>query len=123
MMKITKPNANRLDLELNGEIDSETMRKALDEILHQSQGISQGRILYTINNFALPTLGAIMVEFGYMPKLFSLLGRFDRCAVLTDAGWLKATAVAEGALIPGFEIKAFDLEDVDAAEAWLNEAT
>lgn len=119
MLKITKPSDNRLDIELTGAMDSAMMRLALDELIEKSEGISGGRMLYTITDFEWPTFGAILVEFGYISKLFAWMGKFDRCAVLSDAGWLRTAAEIEGAMFPGIEIKAFELDDGEAAEAWL----
>ena len=119
MLKITKPAPNRLNIELQGTLDAEAMRKAMDDLVHLSEDINAGRMLYTIRGFAMPTMGALGVEFGYLPKLFSLIGRFDRCAVLCDTGWLRTAAEVEGALIPGLAIKSFELTDGEAAEAWL----
>ena len=120
MLRITKPAANRLDIDLEGMLDAAGMRQALDELLHQSADINAGRMLYTIHDFAMPTLGAFAVEFGYLPKLFTMIGRFDRCAVCTDAAWLRTAAELEGAMIPGLVIKAFPHSDRAAAEAWLD---
>lgn len=119
MFTITKPAANRLDIALSGSIDAETMRKALDDLIDKSEDVTHGRMLYTITDFAFPTMGAIGVEFTRLSKLFGLLGKFDRCAVLSDAGWLRKAAEVEGALFPGIEIKGFELGEKDAAEAWL----
>lgn len=119
MMKVTKPAPDRVDIDLEGALDSDTMRQGLDDLLALSADVNRGRMLYTISGFALPTMGALGVEFGYMPKLFSLLGRFERCAVCSDTAWLRTAAEVEGKLIPGLEIKSFGMEEKDAAEAWL----
>jgi hypothetical protein len=119
MLSITKPTANRVDIELRGTIDADIMRKALDDLIDKSEGVTHGRMLYTITDFSFPTLGAIGVEFVRLPKLFGLLGKFDKCAVLSDSGWLRTAAEVEGALFPGIEIKGFELGDSAAAEAWL----
>ena len=78
-------------------------------------------MLTIITSFAFPDLGAIAVEMARLPKLFGLLGRFDRCAVLSDAAWIRTAAEVEGALFPGIDIKGFDLSEEDAAEAWLKD--
>ena len=119
MLTITKPSDNRVDLDLAGTLDAETMRNALSELIEKSEGVSGGRMLYKISDFAFPTLGAIGVEMGYLPKLFGLLGKFDKCAVLSDAAWIRNAAELEGRMFPGIEIKAFAMDDSAAAEAWL----
>ncbi|WP_394181051.1 STAS/SEC14 domain-containing protein [Yoonia maritima] len=119
MLKITTPKANRLDIELNGAVDADTMRMALEDLVEKSEGISGGKMLYTIKEFSMPTLGAFGVEFGMLPKLFGLLGKFDKCAVLSDAAWLRTAAEIEGAIIPGLAIKSFEPTEIEQAEAWL----
>jgi len=120
MMTITKPQANRVDIHLDGGIDTEIMTAALEDLLSKSQDVDAGRMLYRITNMELPTLGAFAVELGYLPRLFKLLERFDKCAVVCDTGWIRAAAEVEGVLIPGLEIKAFDAKHEAEAAAWLD---
>ncbi|MEM7547276.1 MAG: STAS/SEC14 domain-containing protein [Pseudomonadota bacterium] len=120
MLTITKPQPNRVDIELHGSIDADGMRTALDELIAESEGVSNGHMLYRISEFEMPTAGAIAVEFSRLPGLFGLIGKFDRCAVLSDAAWLRTAADIEGALFPGISIKSFNLEETDKAEGWLS---
>jgi hypothetical protein len=119
MLKITKSSANRVDIELSGTLDADTMRAGLDDLIAQSEDVSGGSMLYTVTDFSLPTLGALGVELQRLPKLFALLGKFERCAVLSDTAWLRTAAEIEGAVIPGIAIKSFELHEAAAAEAWL----
>ncbi len=120
MLTVTKPSTNRVDIELGGKLDADSMRVALDDLIDKSEDVRNGLMLYTISDFSLPTLGAIGVEMTRLPKLFGLLAKFDKCAVLSDSGWLRKAAVVEGALFPGIDIKSFELHERDAAEQWLN---
>ena len=119
MLLVHKTAPNRLDIELNGPIDSGMMAAALDDLAEKSEGITNGVIMYKIPAFSMPSFGAFMVEMGRLPSLFGLIGKFDRCAVLADAAWLHLAAEFEGALIPGLTIKAFNMDQDHAAEAWL----
>jgi hypothetical protein len=119
MLEVTKVEANRVDLHLSGSINAEEMRKGLDEILALSQGVEHGLMLYRITDFAFPSLEAVGVEFTRLPQLFALLGKFDRCAVVTDTDWLRMAAEFEGMLFPGITIKGFALDELEKAEAWL----
>ena len=119
MLEITKKDDNRVDIALGGQLDADGMAKGLDDLIAASEGVSNGRMLYRITNFAMPSMAALGVEMSRLPKLFGLIGKFDRCAVLTDAAWLRTAAEVEGALIPGLTIKSFELQEEDAAEAWL----
>lgn len=119
MFRITEAGANRLDLEVSGKVDAASMRAALDDLLAKSRDIEDGRMLYTITDFHLPTLGAIGIEVARLPALFGLMRKFRRAAVLTDRKWLQKASEFEGAMFPGLEIKAFDLDQRAAAQAWL----
>lgn len=119
MLTITQPKPDRLDIELKGELDADIMRTALDELIAKSEGISHGRMLYRIGDFHMPTLGALAVELRRLPKLFGLLGKFEKCAVVSEAGWIRKAAEIEGVLFPGIEIRSFEPGQADVAEEWL----
>lgn len=119
MLKIENLSPNRIDIDLNGTIDAQAMRAGLDDLIAKSENIEKGRMLYTITDFSLPTLGAFGVEMSRLPKLFGLLAKFEKCAVLSDSNWLRKAAEFEGVLFPGIDIKSFKLDERDAAEAWL----
>ena len=122
MFTITKRSENRIDIAISETIDSDEMTKILDELLEKSKDVQNGQMLYTITDFSMPTMGALWVEMTRLPKLFGLIGKFKKCAVLTDVGWMHKAASVEGALIPGLTIKSFELDQVAAAEAWLKSA-
>lgn len=119
MFRIDTPSPNRVDLHIEGKIDADQMRDGLDQLFAASDGMKDGQMFYEIKDIQVPTAGAIAVEFGQLPKLFGLLGRFSRCAVLSDAGWVRKAAEIEGKLFPGLTIKSFEPDQRVAAEAWL----
>jgi hypothetical protein len=119
MFKIERVSENRLDIEMSGKLDSEGMAAALDELVEKSEGIENGKMLYDVIDYQLPTLGAITLEFKRIPKMFGLIKRFRWAAVLSDKTWLKTISELEGKLMPGLEIKAFDRNKRAAAELWL----
>ena len=121
MFKVTNKGMNRLDIELSGKLNSEEMEIALDELVNKSKEIENGKMLYDVIDFHLPSLGAIAIEFSRLPSMFGLLKKFERAAVLTDKNWLKKVSEFEGMLIPGLEIKAFERNRKEQAEAWLSE--
>lgn len=120
MLKVTRVSENRLDIEMSGKLDSMQMEKALDELLAKAEGIENGRMLYDVVDYHLPSLGAIGLEFSRLPAMLRFMKKFNRAAVLTDKAWLKTISELEGALYPGLEIKAFDRDQKAAAEAWLS---
>jgi hypothetical protein len=120
MFNITQNGINRLDIELSGKLNADDMKIALNDLEYQSKDIENGKMLYDIIDFHLPSLGAILIEFSRIPSMLGLMKKFDRAAVLTDKTWIKKVSELEGALYPGLEIKAFSRDQRTEAEAWLS---
>lgn len=120
MFKVTKPSTNRVDIEFEGALDADIMRTALADLLEKSKDVENGQMLYRIGDFKMPTLGALAVELTMLPQLFSLLGKYDKCAVLSGSDWIRKAAEIEGALIPGLEIRSFTMDEQESAEVWLD---
>ena len=122
MLEIVKTSENRIDIHLTGKVTSAEMAIALDDLIEASQSFEKGKMFYVIEDFQMPELGAIAVEFSRLPKLFSLISKFSKCAVVANASWLRTVAEIEGALIPGLEIKSFEMSMEIAAQEWLEKA-
>lgn len=120
MFNVKQNGMNRLDIEMSGKLNAEEMRNALAELVSKSKNIENGKMLYDVIEFHLPSLDAIAIELSRLPSMFGLLKKFDRAAVLTDKPWLKKVSEFEGVLFPGLEIKAFDRDQRAEAEAWLS---
>ena len=119
MMKVTKPAMNRIDVALSGRLDRAEIVEALDDLLKHSEGMTHARMLYTVQDFEMPSLGALSAEILRMPSVIGLVSRFDRIAVLSNTGWLRSAAEIEGAMIPHIALKSFPLSECEAAEDWL----
>ncbi len=119
MFKVVKNGTDRIDIDFSGKLDRDEMKIALDELFNSAEGIEHGRMLFRIEHYDLPTLGAIGVELSRLPEAFRFIRKFDRTAVLAHENWVKKVSEIEGTLIPGLEIKAFDLSEEAEAENWL----
>lgn len=120
MFKVTQNGLNRLDIELSGKLNSEEMKIALDELVSKSTHIENGKMLYDVIDFHIPSLGAIGIELSRLPEMLRLMKKYDRAAILSDKTWIKKVSELEGALFPGLEIKAFSRDQKAEAEAWLS---
>lgn len=121
MFKVTRIGTNRLEIEMSGKLNSDGMQIALDELVNKSRDIEKGKMLYDVIDFHLPSLKAIAIEFSRLPSMFGFIKKFDRAAVLCDKNWIKKISEFEGMLIPGLEIKAFNRDQKNEADAWLSE--
>lgn len=123
MFKVERVGEDRLEIEMSGRLDSAGMAQALDELIAKSEGIGNGKMLYDVIDFQLPSLGAITLELSRMPEMFGFIKRFRRAALLSDKTWLKKISELEGKLMPMLEIRGFGREERAAALEWLNEDT
>jgi hypothetical protein len=121
MFRIERTGKNRVDIEMSGKLDDESMQKALDEIVAKTADIENGQMLYDVIDYHLPTVSAIRIEFSRLPSMLGLMKKFNRVAVLTDKRWLKTISELEGLFFPHLEIKGFRREERDDAQAWLSE--
>ena len=119
MLNIAKTSDNRIDLDITGKIDSDMMRSGLDDLIAKSKDVRNGRMLYTLTHFEIPSMAALGIEFTRLPQLFALIGKFDKIAVISDTHWVRTWAEVEGALIPGLKIKAYAMTNKADAEKWL----
>lgn len=120
MFKVQGNGTDQIDLTLDGKITRPEMQAGLERLFELSEGMRAGRMLYRIENFEFPEWSALVMEVRYIPRLFSLLSRFDRCAVITDQEWIAKAARVEGALLPGLDIRTFAPHEASAAQDWLD---
>ena len=119
MFKVTRHGDNRVDIELSGRLDADEMKTALDDLVDKSETIENGKMMYDIIDFNLPSMNAIAIELSRLPELFGLIRKYTKVAVLSDTNWIKKASELEGMLIPGLDIKAFDRKQREEAEKWL----
>ena len=119
MFTIEKTGPNRLDIEISGSLDAESMKTGLDQLISKSEDVSGGAMRYRVADLSMPTFGPLNLELQRIPQLFGLLKKYKRCAVLSDLAWIRTLAEVEGAFFPGLQVKSFELTDEAAAEAWL----
>ncbi len=119
MMNISKVISDRVEVEFSGKIDGEQMTKVIDDMFAAIADMENGLLMYHIGELEMPTVGAIAVELKNLPKIFRLAHKIDRIAVVCDQGWIQTATEIEGKIIPGLEMKSFDLDKENAAIEWL----
>lgn len=119
MIALTRDPRGFHRLTIQGEVTEQDMREGLEAFLAALPASGKADFLYTIRNFEFPSLSALAVEFGYLPRLLQALPRIGKVAVAADAAWLRGAATLEGILIPGLTIRTFTLDELEAAEDWL----
>lgn len=119
MFEVKQNGENRLDIKMSGKMNADEMKIALDELVEKSKNIKNGKMLFDVVDYHLPSLEAIAIELSRLPSMFGWIIKFNRAAVLTDKSWLKKVSEFEGYFIPFLKIKAFARDQKEDAEAWL----
>lgn len=119
MLEVYKVEDNMVGIKIDGAIDAQTMEDGLNKLVELTQNMKNGRMLYHISNFQMPTFAALGVEMRLMPKLFGLISKIDHVALLTNESWIAAASKIESALIPGLEIRTFALAEDEEALSYL----
>ena len=117
-MFTTSEKDGLLYIEIGGQIDAKAMREGLDAFLAMAESRDKVRCVYTITDIEIPPLDAIMVEFGYFGRLFQLLRKLDRVALVANQDWVRNAAALESLMIPGLEMRNYP--NADAAMEWLH---
>ena len=86
MFSVTQNGANRVDIVLDGKLDSDAMKVALDELAEKTKNVKNGRMLYRVKDFQLPTMGAMAIEFSRLLELQTIFGS-DRRYVRVVRQW------------------------------------
>lgn len=120
-MSSIKHSGCRIEMVIDGKIDSEQMESLIVEFIDSSENLDSIQLLYIDDDFKLPTLGALVVKLSHFGSLLKISRKIQRAALLTNQGWLKKAAEFENAIIPWIEIKTFDTTAREQAEAWLEE--
>ena len=118
-MGVMSQSGNRIEMIIDGKIDSDEMESLITEFMDKATDLESIQLLYIDRDFKLPTLGAMAVKLSHFGSLLKLTKKMQRVALLTDKNWLRKAARMENALIPWFEIKTFDTTAREQAEAWL----
>jgi hypothetical protein len=95
------------------------MEAGLDAFLAAAEPLERFDVLYLVRDLRVPTLGAIRVELTRFGRLWRLLRRFGRVALVADQAWVRNVAKVEGAVIPGLTIRTFEPDEEAEARSWL----
>ena len=113
------PNAIRIDA--SGKIEAEETTAMLDrlfEVVGDRDGLG---VLAVYSGIRFPSLGVIGAELGRLGELWGLARRIDRIAVVSDQGWVRKIATAEGKVLP-LTIRVFEPGQETAAAAFATRA-
>jgi len=108
-------------MKVTGKMQRDTLTESYDW-LSQASEITKGDALQLrveIRDENFDNLSEAREGFQQVGDVFRHVPALNRCAVVTDSGFLRNTAKVEGAVIPGMDLLTFAPDGIDAADKWL----
>ena len=105
--------------ELSGRLNAEEAENGVDLVRYKLEQLECSRMMMVITNWHGFDADAMFNEHVMSAKL-ALINKLDRYAIVGGPSWIRGLSGVMGALIKP-EIRSFDLDDKDAAIAWLSE--
>lgn len=106
------------------EIDGTVTKRDVEALFREvERAVGRGHVhlvgeIAGVGGLTLDALGANLARsLGLLAKV----GRVDRYAVVTDVGWIGGLARAQGALVPGLEVRVWPAAERAQADAWASE--
>ena len=106
------------------EVDGTVTKPDIEALYREIDGaLARGRVhlVGEITGIGGMTLDALRVNAGKGAGLLPRLGQIRRFAVVTDEGWIGTLAKAQGALVPGLEVRVWPRSGLGDAVAWASE--
>lgn len=108
-------------MSVTGEMTSDSLNEGLAWIDQAVEANDNFNICVDLASENFDDLSTARQQFLHVGRVLRHAPIAEKCAVLTDSDFLKNSAKVEGAVIPGLEINAFDLDESETAERWLND--
>ncbi len=111
---------NIVHMSVSGPIAKESMDAGLDWIHQIEEANDNFSLRVNMPEEDFTGLGQITQQFKRVGTVMRHAKSADKCAVMTDSAFLRNSARVEGSVIPGLEVRSFDLDETRPAERWLN---
>ncbi|WP_409433332.1 STAS/SEC14 domain-containing protein [Litorimonas sp. RW-G-Af-16] len=119
-LELTLDN-NIAAMSVTGEVDPDTLQKTIEWIETASNDHEDLTICVDMAKVDFDGLAAINKEFRNIGRVLRYAHDVDKVAVMSDSQFIRNTAEVEGSVIPGLEIKAYDLDEIAPATNWLSD--
>ena len=106
-------------MSITGNIKPESMTQGLDWIHELDAEDDDFNLRIDMAQSEFDDLAAISAEFKRVATVLRHSKSAKKCALMTDSMFLRNSAKVEGAVIPGLEVRTFDLDEATPAERWL----
>jgi hypothetical protein len=109
-------------LSVNGPVSDIETKAALEWFRQLGEQEDEYQLYLEMAKMDFPDLGAIRKSFLALANMMRGLEDVGRCAVVTDSGFLRSTAMVEGTALPQMEVGSFGIVELADAEQWLEAA-
>ena len=123
MIEILTAPDNVVAMRTGGVLDGADYDRVVAHVDEKLASHAKIGLVAVMTDFHGLTPEALWKDLQYNLRRISEWSRFPRCALVTDAAWLKAMAAFWNPLVPGVEIKVFAPGELDQATAWAADIT
>jgi len=109
---------NVIGFRLKGKIEDNEFDEIVSLMEKRLTEHKKLRVYAEIEEFKGMSVNTFMKDIHYGLKHWR---DFDKEAVVSDKGWLKAWVKFAGSLFPGIEVKHFSFEEIEEAKKWIRE--
>ena len=103
-----------------GKYDEKAFKQSLVQFLPELQMRSKLNIYMEIINLPEVEAKAIWEEVKFDIQNFKeLQKKIEKVTLVTDMSWIRTLSEASSTFVPGMRIKAFKLEEAEAAKTWI----
>jgi hypothetical protein len=114
---------NIVHLTVTGPIAKESMDAGLEWIGHLQEGLEEANDNYALRvdmpEDEFSGLGQMSQQFKRVGTVLRHSTLADKCAIMTDSSFVRNSARIEGSVIPGMDVRSFDLDETTPATRWL----
>lgn len=110
---------NVIGFKVNGSIDDEGFRQAVNEIETALKNDQPVRVYAEVEALGGLSIDTFFENLKFKFQLFGQLDRFEKEAIVSDKRWIETLTKAGDKLFPSIEVKYFSFAQKDEALAWI----
>lgn len=106
------------------EVDGTVTKRDIEALYREVERTMDGghvHLVGEVTGVGGLTLDALGANLGRGLSMLTQISKVDRYAVVTDTAWIARLARAQGALLPGLEVRVWPVIDKADAVAWASE--
>ena len=103
-----------------GKFDEKAFKQSMVQFLPELEMRSKMNLYLEIINLSEVEAKAIYDQMKFeVQNYMKLKDKIDKVALVTDMSWIRTLSEASSSMVPGLKLKAFKLDESEAARTWI----